>query len=145
MGEADLILALKDCTDSGDFPTVPEDRAVLYVLTKSDLLEDRSDDSGLWISTKTGQDFDSLTKRISDEVSFQTAGSLHLAPVRARQVSYLKETIEKIEETSSSEHLPLELRSELLRRASHSLGKITGAVDVEDLLGVIFAEFCIGK
>lgn len=145
MDEADLILALKDCTDSGDFPTVPEDHAVLYVLTKSDLLEDRSDDSGLWISTKSGQGFDSLTKRISDEVSLRTAGSLHLAPVRARQISNLKEAIEKIEETASSSHLPLELRSELLRHASHRLGKITGTVDVEDLLGVIFSEFCIGK
>jgi len=145
MDEADLILALKDCTDSGDFPMVPEDHAVLYVLTKSDLLEERSDDSGLWISTKTGLGFDSLTKRISDEVSLRTAGSLNLAPVRARQVAYLREAIEKIEETASSPDLPLELRSELLRHASHRLGKITGTVDVEDLLGVIFSEFCIGK
>ena len=145
MDEADLILALKDCTDSGDFPEVPEDHTVLYVLTKSDLIEDRLDDTRLWISTKTGQGFDSLTKRISDEVSRRTTGGLYLAPVRARQVSYLREAIEKIDETVSSPHLPLELRSEFLRHASHRLGKITGTVDVEDLLGVIFSEFCIGK
>jgi tRNA modification GTPase len=39
----------------------------------------------------------------------------------------------------------LELRAEDLRQASHLLGKITGFVDVEDLLDVIFSEFCIGK
>lgn len=38
-----------------------------------------------------------------------------------------------------------ELRAEHLRAAAHTLGRITGRVDVEDLLGVIFAEFCVGK
>ena len=148
MDDADLILALKDCTEFGDFPVVPDDHAVLYVLTKSDLIEDRSNNSDglrLSISTKSGQGFDSLTKRISKEILRRTTGSLSLAPVRARQVSHLREAIDKIEETALAQHLPLELRAELLRHASHSLGKITGAVDVEDLLGVIFSEFCIGK
>ncbi|UVC08461.1 tRNA uridine-5-carboxymethylaminomethyl(34) synthesis GTPase MnmE [Rhizobium sp. TH2] len=146
MEEADLVLVLKDCMDPADFPGVSEGSAVLYVLTKSDLLEDRSvDDSRLRLSTKTGEGFDSLTKRISNEISTRTTNGLSLAPVRARQISNLHETIEKIEETVFSKDLPLELRAELLRRASRSLGKITGTVDVEDLLGVIFSEFCIGK
>jgi len=38
-----------------------------------------------------------------------------------------------------------ELRAEDLRLAWRSLGRITGTVDVEDLLDVIFADFCIGK
>jgi tRNA modification GTPase len=41
--------------------------------------------------------------------------------------------------------MSLELKAEFLRLAAHSLGKITGRVDVEDLLDVIFSEFCIGK
>jgi tRNA modification GTPase len=146
MDEADLILILKDCTDPLDFPVAPDGTPVLYILTKSDLLEDRSDDeSRLRLSTKTGAGFDSLTKRISSEISSRTINGLSLAPVRARQISNLNEAVEKIEETAFATGLPLELRAELLRRASHSLGKITGAVDVEDLLGVIFSEFCIGK
>jgi len=39
----------------------------------------------------------------------------------------------------------LELRAEELRRAGDALGKIVGAVDVEELLGTIFSNFCIGK
>ena len=39
----------------------------------------------------------------------------------------------------------IELRAEDLRRAAQSLGRITGAVDVEDVLGEIFGRFCIGK
>ncbi len=38
-----------------------------------------------------------------------------------------------------------ELAAEDLRLAARALGRITGRVDVEDLLDVIFAEFCIGK
>ncbi|TIU61793.1 MAG: hypothetical protein E5W25_28180, partial [Mesorhizobium sp.] len=38
-----------------------------------------------------------------------------------------------------------ELRAEELRLAADRLGRITGAVDVEDLLDVIFSQFCIGK
>ena len=38
-----------------------------------------------------------------------------------------------------------ELRAEDLRRGAQALGRITGAVDVEDVLGEIFGRFCIGK
>ena len=38
-----------------------------------------------------------------------------------------------------------ELRAEDLRLAWRSLGQITGTVDVEDLLDVIFRDFCVGK
>ena len=38
-----------------------------------------------------------------------------------------------------------ELRAEDLRLAAHALGRITGRVDVEDVLDEIFARFCIGK
>jgi tRNA modification GTPase len=38
-----------------------------------------------------------------------------------------------------------ELAAEELRAAAHSLGKLLGRVDVEDVLDVIFREFCVGK
>ena len=45
----------------------------------------------------------------------------------------------------SAEHAEIELLSEDLRLAARDLGKITGEVDVEDILEKIFTEFCIGK
>jgi tRNA modification GTPase len=39
----------------------------------------------------------------------------------------------------------LDLVAELLRRCTDALGRITGRVDVEDLLDVIFSQFCVGK
>jgi tRNA modification GTPase len=44
-----------------------------------------------------------------------------------------------------SAQAPLDLACEELRTASAELGRITGRVDVEDLLDVIFRDFCIGK
>ncbi|HHZ66918.1 MAG TPA: tRNA uridine-5-carboxymethylaminomethyl(34) synthesis GTPase MnmE, partial [Alphaproteobacteria bacterium] len=38
-----------------------------------------------------------------------------------------------------------ELAAEELRHAVHALGRITGRVDVEDILDLVFQEFCIGK
>jgi tRNA modification GTPase len=38
-----------------------------------------------------------------------------------------------------------ELAAEELRLATRSLGRITGQIDVEDVLDQVFAEFCIGK
>ena len=43
------------------------------------------------------------------------------------------------------DHLGAELEAEDLRLAARELGRITGRVDVEDLLDVIFRDFCIGK
>jgi tRNA modification GTPase len=40
---------------------------------------------------------------------------------------------------------PVELKAEELRLATRALGRITGRVDVEDVLDLIFREFCIGK
>ena len=39
----------------------------------------------------------------------------------------------------------LELVAEDIRSANHSIGRITGKVDVEDLLDIVFTDFCIGK
>jgi tRNA modification GTPase len=145
--DADLVLVLKAADDRQAFPTLSAGGATLPVLTKVDLLEDGpvADESLLSMSTATGAGFDSLTKRILESIDQQLQGSTNLVPVRQRQVGFLLQAVEKIDESLRSWHQPLELRAELLRRSAHALGKITGAVDVEDLLGVIFSEFCIGK
>ena len=40
---------------------------------------------------------------------------------------------------------PPELAAEHLREAADALGRLTGRLDVEDVLGQIFSEFCVGK
>jgi tRNA modification GTPase len=62
-----------------------------------------------------------------------------------RHVELLRDTVRYLGEAVDADGSPLELRSEALRLAGHSLGRIAGSVDVEDLLDVIFSQFCVGK
>ncbi|WP_068084441.1 tRNA uridine-5-carboxymethylaminomethyl(34) synthesis GTPase MnmE [Polycladidibacter stylochi] len=72
---------------------------------------------------------------------------LNEAPVitRERHRHYLNGCLENLRRAISMDGYPIELRSEELRAAANQLGRITGRVDVEDLLDVIFGDFCIGK
>ncbi|WP_422041096.1 tRNA uridine-5-carboxymethylaminomethyl(34) synthesis GTPase MnmE [Roseibium sp.] len=85
--------------------------------------------------------FEALTYFAEETISF---GEAPLA-TRERHRVYLSECLKGLVSAVESTHLPSELRAEDLRRAADALGRITGRIDVEDLLDVIFRDFCIGK
>ncbi|MGA7264283.1 MAG: tRNA uridine-5-carboxymethylaminomethyl(34) synthesis GTPase MnmE, partial [Stellaceae bacterium] len=98
--------------------------------------------SALPVSALTGEGIDRLLTVLGERV----ARTYRIeAPVltRARHRQALEEAAAALRRSFSAA-LP-ELRAEDLRLALRSLGRITGAVDVEDLLDVIFRDFCIGK
>jgi len=95
----------------------------------------------LCISSHSSEGMDELRRTILDRVQALWTGSL--VPNRARQLDYLKDASNFIEEALNGREL--DLRAESLRAAASSLGRITGRVDVEQLLDVIFSQFCIGK
>jgi tRNA modification GTPase len=64
---------------------------------------------------------------------------------RERQRRLLEETAEALERSVIAIGHGEELAAEDLRSAAYSLGRLLGRVDVEDILDVIFREFCIGK
>jgi tRNA modification GTPase len=64
---------------------------------------------------------------------------------RERQRKLLQETAESLQRSLSAIQEGEELAAEDLRIAARSLGRLLGRVDVEDVLDVIFREFCIGK
>ncbi|WP_412059119.1 tRNA uridine-5-carboxymethylaminomethyl(34) synthesis GTPase MnmE [Bartonella sp. DGB2] len=66
-------------------------------------------------------------------------------PARKRQRELLLTSCREMESALGMTGYDLSLRAEHLRRAADTLGRITGEIDVEDLLDVIFSEFCIGK
>lgn len=144
--QADLVLLLQS-PGLDAVGNMPQGKRFLAVQSKADLLDaaaPRRDDI-LYLSSKTGEGFDSLTKRISGEIEAAMTGAGGLGPARRRQADYLRKALADIEFCLSARSLSLELKAEYLRLAAHSLGKITGNVDVEDLLDVVFSEFCIGK
>ncbi len=64
---------------------------------------------------------------------------------RTRHRENLKSALTHLERYLNAVHSELELLSEDLRMAARDIGKITGMVDVEEILEKIFKEFCIGK
>lgn len=143
---ADLVLALQDMSApvpvDMDFGNV----ATLRIGTKSDLAtraaRERFDRT---VSTKDGQGLSELLVEIGHRAAAVVGNAGDVLPSRARHVELLKETVCFMKEAAYSGDLAPELRCESLRLAGHTLGRIAGTVDVEDLLDVIFSQFCIGK
>jgi tRNA modification GTPase len=75
----------------------------------------------------------------------QGAGDLAGVITRQRHRQALKKCVEQLDLAVDQDKLQLELRAEHLREAGDALGGIVGLIDVDDLLDVIFSEFCIGK
>ena len=94
------------------------------------------------VSALTGEGIDRLLMVLGERVA-QTYRIEAPVLTRARHRQALEEAAASLRRSFSAT-LP-ELRAEDLRLALRSLGRITGAVDVEDLLDVIFRDFCIGK
>jgi len=116
----------------------------LLVANKIDLVADRADvpTGALPVSALTGDGIAALVAALTGRVA---AGYDLAAPAltRERHRAALDDALSALRRAQQAA-LP-ELRAEDLRLAWRSLGRITGAVDVEDLLDVIFADFCIGK
>ncbi len=98
--------------------------------------------SALPVSALTGEGIDRLLTVLGERVA-QTYCIETPVLTRARHRQALEEAAASLRRSFSA--LLPELRAEDLRLALRSLGRITGAVDVEDLLDVIFRDFCIGK
>jgi tRNA modification GTPase len=144
--EADLVLLLRDVNDTAGYPEIDSQADVLKVITKVDTWAGlRPDFDEIGISSVNGSGIDSLTKRIADILAKSVNFTGEATAVRTRQVQLLQQVCVALKHSVIGTDRSLELRAEGLRQASHLLGKITGFVDVEDLLDVIFSEFCIGK
>ncbi len=146
--QADIILLLSDTPEGFvELGTSQPEKPVIRVGTKIDrspLLWDKASVDVL-VSTETGAGIDRLLDVLVDhlpDLSGQNALSL---PTRKRHVSCLQQTRAAIEMSLAQSNRGLDIQAEYLRQAGDALGRITGRVDVEDLLGVIFSEFCIGK
>ena len=137
---ADLRLFLSDGSDVPGLEPVGDD---LVVVGKSDTI---SSGSGLAVSGKTGQGVPELMARIG-EILGQRVGSAG-ALVRERHRVAVTTAIAALAESRAEvvrDDSRVELAAEHLRQAVRALDALVGRVDVDDLLGEIFASFCIGK
>ncbi|RWE05391.1 MAG: tRNA uridine-5-carboxymethylaminomethyl(34) synthesis GTPase MnmE, partial [Mesorhizobium sp.] len=115
----------------------------LRIGTKVDLGAAPSHEYDLVISSTTGTGLSDLLDEISRRAASAIGDTGDVLPSRLRHVELLAEAQDFL--SAAAMGLSQELRAEELRLASDRLGRIVGAVDVEDMLDVIFSQFCIGK
>jgi tRNA modification GTPase len=137
---ADLVLLLEEIGETSRQVDADSAVPVLRIGTKLDQ-HTAARGYDICVSAATGEGLQTLRDAIVERVSSLWAGSL--VPNRARQLHYLQEASHSLSEALKDG--PLDLRAEHLRAAASSLGRITGRVDVEQLLDIIFSQFCIGK
>ncbi|MGY0560534.1 tRNA uridine-5-carboxymethylaminomethyl(34) synthesis GTPase MnmE [Luteimonas sp. A277] len=153
LGRADLAIVVVDGRDPDTGRAAVADAiagvpAVLWLCNKSDLLPeyDQDDADTLWISVRSGAGLDRVQARLQAlaGVGGEQGGGEFTA--RARHVQSLTAAAAALQNARG--HLQaevLELAAEALREAHDELGEITGKMAPDDLLGHIFATFCIGK
>jgi tRNA modification GTPase len=153
-GDADLVLWIVDATaPQWDAPRGIASRspgeggaAAVTVLNKIDLAPgEGADRDALRVSVKTGEGVEQLVDMLAEKAALG-AGQGAGAPVltRARHRVELGAAHAALERYTDRALAP-ELKAEELRIAARHLGRLTGRIDVEEVLGAIFAEFCIGK
>jgi tRNA modification GTPase len=140
---ADIRLVLLDSTAERSLEGLPKDiQPDITVWNKIDIGKPPMD--GISISARTGEGIPTLLSTISELCAKRLESKSNNAPLtRARHRTHLEDALGALER---SVKVPdRELFGEDLRLALRSLGRITGRVDIEDILDVVFREFCIGK
>jgi tRNA modification GTPase len=133
---------------------IPHGVTLLHVWNKCDIATDDQVTSGIRdaetvinLSAKTGQGIEQLRTKLLEAAGWQpVAEGLYLA--RARHVQALERVQSHLELADAhlrAQAQSLDLLAEELRLSQSALNEITGEFSADDLLGVIFSSFCIGK
>lgn len=142
---ADLVVLLRDGTRPELSVNLPDNmvNTPIEVWNKADLPWPQSQ-KGLKLSVVSGDGLDGLVEAIATAARerLESAGEAP-ALTRARHREAVRDAMNALARAVLAP--AIELFAEDLRLAVRSLGRITGRVDVEDLLDVIFRDFCIGK
>jgi tRNA modification GTPase len=166
VGEADIVLWVVDATapvwqlppsaiplKSSPTSAISRETAAVFtqenaltVLSKIDLAPSAGGDrAALAVSAKTGEGIGNLVEALAERAALASESGAG-APLltRTRHRVELEATAAALERFGGRAVSP-ELKAEELRVAANHLGRLTGRINVEEVLGAIFAEFCIGK
>lgn len=127
---------------------LPKNVPVIDVWNKADAVPGVAPATGLALSARTGSGLDPLRRRLLEAAGWQQAPAGGVFMARERHLQALRRVDAHV--TEAAVHLralaqALDLLAEELRLAQNALSEITGEFTSDDLLGVIFSKFCIGK
>ncbi|MDC0423817.1 tRNA uridine-5-carboxymethylaminomethyl(34) synthesis GTPase MnmE [Candidatus Pelagibacter sp.] len=151
--EADLKLVVVDAKNL-DFTDILKgllDQNAILVINKSDLLKGDIDPeikklNHVLISVKENLNIDELILKIKNNLKNKFITSDDILITRERHRQHLKQCLEHLKNFNNKNEVEdFDKAAEDLRLATRHLGMIVGKVDVEEILGSIFNDFCIGK
>ena len=121
----------------------------IVLLNKSDISNKQNhkfDTDVVLASVTKNKNIDELINKIKDKLSNKYSTNDSILISRERHRVKLNDSLKELNKFLKKEHnKDLELAAEDLRMATRHLGSIVGKVDVEEILGSIFKDFCIGK
>lgn len=127
---------------------VPAQAPIIEVYNKADLIsKDLPEEKRLAISAMTGDGLPALRQSILGAAGWQALpeGTFMARERHLRALAEARSHMAEAQKLLGQEAQALDLVAEELRLAQQALGAITGEVTSDDLLGVIFSRFCIGK
>ncbi|MDR1452375.1 MAG: tRNA uridine-5-carboxymethylaminomethyl(34) synthesis GTPase MnmE [Candidatus Margulisbacteria bacterium] len=150
---ADLVLAVSDAASSPTeeeqkFLETLQDRPHLRVANKIDLLEKVDISAALPVSAKTGQNLDLLAAKILEKLDLRRVDlsrNIYISSLRQkdqlfRAAKILAKTLDTLESAAY-----LDALAPYLKEIITVLGEITGDAVSDEIIGQIFANFCVGK
>ena len=128
-------------------PRLREGVVFLSVKNKIDLVKNVPQDGVISVSALTGQGMDSLVEKLKD-ISGMSDGVQGEFLARSRHLDCIARALDHINQIRGAavgRVIGLDIAAEELRLAGQVLGEIVGQTLADDLLGMIFSKFCIGK
>jgi tRNA modification GTPase len=121
----------------------------IVLLNKSDIKDNlihKFDADTILVSVKENKNIDILIKKLKEKLSNRFIANNSILITRERHRTKLNECLKEIDNfMKKDQNKDIELAAEDLRIATRHLGSIVGKVGVEEILGSIFKDFCIGK
>jgi len=141
--QADLVLFVQDAStnQAENIPKALLEKRSITIWNKKDLCNKKNIKNRHYISAKTGEGISALWNEIKQILLDSTTNGAVITRERYRVA--LKECLKSLQ--AALKATALELKTEDLRMAARALGRITGRIEVDELLDVIFRDFCIGK
>ena len=149
--EADLNIVVIDNSSKSINNEIKKmiNKDTIVLLNKSDIQDKQNhkfDVDTVLASVKENKNIDNLIKKIKEKLSKKFTSNNSALITRERHRIKLNQCLKEIDNfLKKDQNKDLELAAEDLRMATRHLGSIVGKVDVEEILGSIFKDFCIGK
>jgi tRNA modification GTPase len=141
---ADIVIWVS-APENPSSPPPELDSETLWIENKSDLDPTGSLGAAHRVSARTGAGMADFFTALEERVLQHAAHAESATLIRTRHKQITQSCVENLLRASAVSADHLELMAETLRAAAHDVGRLTGRIDVEDVLDSIFREFCIGK